>query len=50
MGLCANDTYEELCGKLLECGLDDEQLEDIKALVEEYADETLAETVAEEFK
>jgi hypothetical protein len=43
MGLCAMDTYEEICEKLLEFGLNTDQLEEIKAMIHEYADETLEE-------
>ena len=43
MGLCASDTYGEICEKLLEFGLNEGQLEDIKAMIDEYADETLEE-------
>jgi hypothetical protein len=44
MGLCASDTYEEICEKLLEFGLSEDQLEEIKAMLDEYADETFGET------
>ncbi|GHV45105.1 hypothetical protein AGMMS49546_30200 [Spirochaetia bacterium] len=43
MGLCASDTYGEICDKLLEFGLNEGQLEEIKAMLDEYADETLEE-------
>jgi hypothetical protein len=48
LGLCADDTYGEICGKLVGFGLDEQQIEDIKALIDEYADEIREETVAEE--
>jgi hypothetical protein len=43
MGLCAMDTFEEICEKLLEFGLNEDQLEELKAMIHEYADETLEE-------
>ncbi|GHU75463.1 hypothetical protein FACS189461_1800 [Spirochaetia bacterium] len=43
MGLCASDTYGEICEKLLEFGLNGGQLEEIKAMLDEYADETFEE-------
>jgi hypothetical protein len=48
LGLCADDTYGEICEKLLEFGLDENQVEDVKALIDEYADEILEEAAAEE--
>jgi hypothetical protein len=37
------DTYGEICEKLLEFGLNADQLEEIKAMIHEYTDETLEE-------
>jgi hypothetical protein len=48
MGLCADDTFGEICEKLLEFGLDENQLEDVKDLINEYADEMLEEAAAAE--
>jgi hypothetical protein len=48
VGLCADDTYGEIGGKLPVFGLDEGQVEDIKALIDEYADEIREETATEE--
>jgi hypothetical protein len=48
VGLYADDTYGEICGKLPAFGLDEGQIEDIKALIDEYTDEIREETATEE--